>query len=195
MSRALRITLWSVGLIAVAVGATLFWIESQLRPEPLGARVKGLLADAGIKGAITRVEASLDGKFSAEGVDVVLADGTKIAAASLKGEADLFAIIGGTYALRSLELKTLDVDLSTRRPVAAPTNAPAEAPTKTTLPPFVLGPYAVTGRVRLADGQLLRLSLPGDPFNVRGPAHPPPGPARPGSLVRKQTTPLARVLY
>ena len=65
MSRALRIALWSVGLIAVAVGATLFWIESQLRPEPLGVRVKGLLADAGIKGGITRVEASLDGKFSA----------------------------------------------------------------------------------------------------------------------------------
>jgi hypothetical protein len=147
MSRALRITLWSVGLIAVAVGATLFWIESQLRPEPLGARVKGLLADAGIKGGITRVEASLDGKFSAEGVDLVLADGTKIAAASLKGEADLFAIIGGTYALRSLELKTLDVDLSTRRAVAPPTAAPAEAATKTTLPPFVLGPYAVTGPV------------------------------------------------
>jgi hypothetical protein len=91
MSRALRITLWSVGLVAVAVGATLFWIESQLRPEPLGIRVKGLLADAGIKGGITRVEASLDGKFSADGVDLVLADGTKIAAASLKGEADLFA--------------------------------------------------------------------------------------------------------
>jgi len=55
MSRALRITLWSVGLIAVAVGATLFWIESQLRPEPLGARVKGLLAEAGIKGGIARI--------------------------------------------------------------------------------------------------------------------------------------------
>ena len=188
MSRALRITLWSVGLIAVAVGATLFWIESQLRPEPLGARVKGLLADAGIKGAITRVEASLDGKFSAEGVDLVLADGTKIAAASLKGEADLFAIIGGTYALRSLELKTLDVDLSTRRPVAAPTNAPAEAPTKTTLPPFVLGPYAVTGRVRLADGQLLRFSVRGDAFDSRGSADLRAGVAWPGFVVGKQTT-------
>ena len=83
MSRALRITLWSVGLLAVAAGATLFWIESQLRPEPLGARVKGLLADAGIKGGIARIEASLDGRFSAEGVDLVLADGTKISAASL----------------------------------------------------------------------------------------------------------------
>ena len=187
MSRALRITLWSVGLIAVAVGATLFWIESQLRPEPLGARVKGLLADAGIKGGITRVEASLDGKFSADGVDLVLADGTKIAAASLKGEADLFAIIGGTYALRSLELKTLEVDLSTRRAVAPPSAAPAAA-TKTTLPPFVLGPYAVTGRVKLADGQLLRFSVRGDAFDSRGQADLRAGIAWPGFVIGKQTT-------
>ena len=187
MSRALRITLWSVGLIAVAVGATLFWIESQLRPEPLGIRVKGLLADAGIKGGITRVEASLDGKFSADGVDLVLADGTKIAAASLKGEADLFAIIGGTYALRSLELKTLEVDLSTRRAVAPPSAAPAAA-TKTTLPPFVLGPYAVTGRVKLADGQLLRFSVRGDAFDSRGQADLRAGIAWPGFVIGKQTT-------
>jgi hypothetical protein len=187
MSRALRITLWSVGLVAVAVGATLFWIESQLRPEPLGARVKGLLADAGIKGGITRVEASLDGKFSADGVDLVLADGTKIAAASLKGEADLFAIVGGTYALRSLELKTLEVDLSTRRAVAPPSAAPAAA-TKTTLPPFVLGPYAVTGRVKLADGQLLRFSVRGDAFDSRGQADLRAGIAWPGFVIGKQTT-------
>jgi hypothetical protein len=187
MSRALRITLWSVGLVAAAVGATLFWIESQLRPEPLGIRVKGLLADAGIKGGITRVEASLDGKFSADGVDLVLADGTKIAAASLKGEADLFAIVGGTYALRSLELKTLDVDLSTRRAVAPPSAAPAAA-TKTTLPPFVLGPYAVTGRVKLADGQLLRFSVRGDAFDSRGQADLRAGIAWPGFVIGKQTT-------
>jgi hypothetical protein len=187
MSRALRITLWSVGLVAVAVGATLFWIESQLRPEPLGVRVKGLLADAGIKGGITRVEASLDGKFSADGVDLVLADGTKIAAASLKGEADLFAIVGGTYALRSLELKTLEVDLSTRRAVAPPSAAPAAA-TKTTLPPFVLGPYAVTGRVKLADGQLLRFSVRGDAFDSRGQADLRAGIAWPGFVIGKQTT-------
>jgi len=188
MSRALRITLWSVGLVAVAAGATLFWIESQLRPEPLGARVKGLLADAGIKGGITRVEASLDGKFSAEGIDLTLADGTKISATSLKGEADLFAIIGGTYALRSLELKTIDVDLSTRRPVATPTTAPDQAATKTTLPPFVLGPYAVTGRVKLADGQLLRFSVRGDAFDSRGQADLRAGVAWPGFVVGKQTT-------
>jgi hypothetical protein len=188
MSRALRITLWSVGLVAVALGASLFWIESQLRPEPLGARVKGLLADAGIKGGIARVEASLDGRFSAEGVELVLADGTKIAAASLKGEADLFAIIRGTYALSRFELKALDVDLSSRRPAAAPKDAPAAAPTKTTLPPFVLGPYALTGRVKLADGTLLRFSVRGDAFDSRDSADLRAGVAWPGFIVGKQTT-------
>ena len=80
MSRVLRFTLWSVGLLAVVLGATLFWVESQLRPEPLGARVKGLLADAKIKGGIARVEASLDGKFSAEGIDLTRPDADEQAA-------------------------------------------------------------------------------------------------------------------
>ena len=147
MSRVLRFTLWSVGILAVVLGATLFWVESQLRPEPLGARVKGLLADAKIKGGIARVEASLDGKFSAEGIDLVLADGTKISVAAIKGEAKLFSIIKGTYALTSLEIKTLDLDLSERKPAAKETAAKATpAATKTTLPPIVLGPYAVSGR-------------------------------------------------
>lgn len=188
MSRVLRITLWSVGILAVVLGATLFWVESQLRPEPLGARVKGLLADAKIKGGIARIEASLDGKFSAEGIDLTLADGTKIAAASIKGEAQLFSIIKGTYALSSLEVKTLDLDLSERKPAAkAPGGTPA-ATAKTTLPPVVLGPYAVSGRVKLADGTLLRFSVRGDEFDTRGKADFRAGIAWPGFAIGKQMT-------
>ena len=189
MSRVLRFTLWSVGILAVVLGATLFWVESQLRPEPLGARVKGLLADAKIKGGIARVEASLDGKFSAEGIDLVLADGTKISVAAIKGEAKLFSIIKGTYALTSLEIKTLDVDLSERKPAAKETAAKATpAATKTTLPPIVLGPYAVSGRVKLADGTLLRFSVRGDEFDTRGKADFRAGIAWPGFAVGKQMT-------
>ncbi|NBV47780.1 MAG: hypothetical protein EBR95_01720, partial [Verrucomicrobia bacterium] len=99
-----------------------------------------------------------------------------------------FAIIGGTYALDSFELKTLDVDLSTRRPAATPKDAPAAAPTRTTLPPFVLGPYAMTGRVKLADGTLLRFSVRGDAFDSRGSADLRAGVAWPGFAVGKQTT-------
>ena len=188
MSRVLRFTLWSVGILAVVLGATLFWVESQLRPEPLGARVKGMLADAKIKGGIARVEASLDGKFSAEGIDLTLPDGTKISAAAIKGEAQIFSIIKGTYALSSLEIKTLDVDLSERKPATKTATAGSAAATKTTLPPVVLGPYAVSGRVRLADGTLLRFSVRGDEFDSRGKADFRAGIAWPGFAVGKQMT-------
>lgn len=186
MSRVLRYTLWSVGILAVVLGASLFWVESQLRPEPLGARVKGLLADAKIKGGIARIEASLDGKFSAEGIDLTLADGTKVSAAAIKGEAQVLAILRGTYALSGVEIKTLDVDLSQRTPSAKP--AAGGVTTKTTLPPVVLGPYAVSGRVRLADGTLLRFSVRGDEFDTRGKADFRAGLAWPGFAVGKQTT-------
>jgi hypothetical protein len=188
MSRVLRIILWSVGILAVALGASLFWVESQLRPEPLGARVKALLADAKIRGGIARVEASLDGKFSAEGIDLTLADGTKISAAAIKGQADLISIIRGTYALGSLEVKTLDVDLSQRQPAAKTSPAVSTGEVKSTLPPFALGPYAVTGRVKLADGTLLRFSVRGDEFDSRGKADLRAGIAWPGFAVGRQLT-------
>jgi len=189
MSRVLRFTLWSVGILAVVLGATLFWVESQLRPEPLGARIKGLLADAQIKGGIARVEASLDGKFSAEGIDLTLPDGTKISAAALKGEAQIFSIIKGTYALGSLEIKTLDVDLSARKPATkAAVAADSSTAPKAKLPPVVLGPYAVSGRVKLADGTLLRFSVRGDEFDSRGKADFRAGIAWPGFAVGRQMT-------
>ena len=188
MSRVLRFTLWSVGILAVVLGATLFWVESQLRPEPLGARVKGLLADAKIKGGIARIEASLDGKFSAEGIDLTLADGTKIAAASIKGEALLFSIIKGTYALGNLEVRTLEVDLSERRPDPKKPDSKTASTSKTTLPPVVLGPYAIAGRIKLADGTLLRFSVRGDEFDTRGKADFRAGIAWPGFAVGKQMT-------
>lgn len=188
MSRLLRYTLWSVGILAVVLGASLFWVESQLRPEPLGARVKGLLADAKIKGGIARIEASLDGKFSAEGIDLTLADGTKVSAAAIKGEAQVFAILKGTYALSRLEIKGLDVDLSERKATAKPAAGGPGAASKSTLPPVVLGPYAVSGRAKLADGTVLRFSVRGDEFDTRGKADFRAGLAWPGFAVGKQMT-------
>ena len=38
------------------------------------------------------------------------------------------------------------------------------------MPPIALGPYAVSGRVRLADDTLLRFSVRGDEFDTRGKA-------------------------
>jgi len=72
MPRALRFTLWSVGTLALVLGIGLFWVDSQLRAEPLGARVKALLTDAKIQGGIVKIEAELDGRFTAEGIDLTL---------------------------------------------------------------------------------------------------------------------------
>jgi len=188
MSRLLRFSLWGLGLFIVVVGATLFWVESQLQPEPLGRRVKGLLADAGIKGGITRIEASLNGKFSAEGIDLTLADGTKVAAASLKGEAQIFSILSGTYALDGLEIKTLDLDLSRRQSPQPETTVAPAAESKVVLPAVVLGPYAVTGRVKLADGDLVRFSMRGEVFDTRQQVDMRAGVAWPGLMVGKQQT-------
>ena len=189
MSRFIRISLWTIGVLAVLSGATGLWVESQLRPEPLGARVKGLLADAKIKGGIARVEASLDGSFSAEGINLTLEDGTQFAAATIKGEARLWSIIRGTYALSSLEVKGLDLDLSTRSTTRKPASyAPSLAPTKTRLPPFALGPYAASGRVKLEDGTLLRFSCRGEVFDSNGKADFRAGIAWPGFMVGTQQT-------
>ena len=75
MPRALRLTLWSVGLLALLLGGALFWVDGQLRADALGARVKGLLADAKIQGGVAKIEAELDGRFTAEGIDLTLPDG------------------------------------------------------------------------------------------------------------------------
>lgn len=189
MPRAIRISLWSIALLAFTLGAGFFWVESQLRPEPLGERLKGLLADAGIKGGITRAEASLDGKFSAEGIDLTLADGTRITATAIKGEAGILEILTGTYAFGSLEIRNLELELSPGKialdPAAPPTTAAA---TRTTLPPFILGPYAATGRVKLADGTLLRFSVRGDRFDSQGQADLRAGLAWPGFTLGRQMT-------
>ena len=188
MSRFLRISLWTLGILTLVIGATLFWVESQLSPGPLGERVRGLLADAKIKGTITRIEASLDGTFSAEGIDLTLEDGTHFAASSLKGEARLFAIIRGTYALPSLEVKGVDIDLSNRKKPSTPAIAVPAAANKSLLPPFALGPYAVSGRVKLEDGTLLRFNVQGDEFVSDGKADLRAGIAWPGFTSGKQQT-------
>ncbi len=188
MSRFLRISLWTLGILTLVIGTTLFWVESQLRPTPLGERVKGLLADAKIKGTIASIEGSLDGTFSAEGIDLTLEDGTHLAASSLKGEARLFSIIRGTYALSRLEIKGIDVDLSLRKKAAPAAIAVPPSTSKTVLPPFVLGPYAASGRVKLADGTLLRFNVQGDEFDSAGKADLRAGIAWPGFVTGKQQT-------
>lgn len=187
MPRALRITLWTVGTLALLTGGALFWIDSQLRAEPLGARVKALLADAKIQGGIAKVEASLDGTFTVEGVDLTLPDGLQFKAASLTGDVGLCASLFGTYTLEKFEAKGLELDLSHRK--AAPAgDAPAAPAGKTTLPRVVLGAYAAAGRVTLADGTLLRFSVAGDGVDTAGKVDLRAGIAWPGFAVGTNVT-------
>ncbi len=187
MPRALRLTLWSVGLLALLLGGALFWVDGQLRAEALGARVKALLADAKIQGGVARIEAELDGRFTAEGIDLTLPDGLQFKAASLSGDLGLFASLFGTYTLEKFEAKGLELDLSHRK--AAPTNADPAAPAgRTTLPRVVLGPYSAAGRVTLADGTLLRFSVAGDGVDTAGKVDLRAGVAWPGFAVGTNLT-------
>ena len=187
MPRALRLTLWIVGPLALVAGGALFWVDSQLRAEPLGARVKTLLADARIQGGITKIEASLDGAFTVEGVDLTLPDGLQVKAASLTGDVGLLASLFGTYTLEKFEAKGLELDLSHRKVAPAPA-APAAPAGKTTLPRVVLGAYAAAGRVTLADGTLLRFSVAGDGIDTGSRAELRAGVAWPGFAVGANVT-------
>jgi hypothetical protein len=70
MSRTLRISLIGLGSIILLLGLFVLYVDSELKPEPLGKRVATFLADSRIKGGITKVQAAIDGTFSAEGVDL-----------------------------------------------------------------------------------------------------------------------------
>ena len=168
MSRALRIFLWTFGCLLVLAGGAVLWIESQLSPEPLGARVRAMLADAKIKGGVGRVEASLDGTFSADEVDLVLPDGTKIKVASLRGDAGIWSSLFGTYTLEKIEAKGIEVDLRATKPTTSVETAAKSEPVSVKLPKFALGNYSATGKVILATGTPLRFSVQGDGFDSSG---------------------------
>lgn len=187
MPRALRLTLWSVGILALLLGGALFWVDGQLRAEALGARVKGLLADAKIQGGVAKIEAELDGRFTAEGIDLTLPDGLQFKAASITGDLGLFASLFGTYTLEKFEAKGLELDLSHRKPAPAAA-APATASGQTLLPRVVLGPYSAAGRVTLADGTLLRFSVAGDGIDSAGKVDLRAGVAWPGFAVGTNLT-------
>ncbi|MFM7241814.1 MAG: hypothetical protein ACKO3A_06935 [Opitutia bacterium] len=187
MPRALRLTLWSVGLLALLLGGALFWVDGQLRAEALGGRVKTLLADAKIQGGVAKIEAELDGRFTAEGIDLTLPDGLQFKAASLTGDLGIFASLFGTYTLEKFEAKGLELDLSHRK--AAPTSeAPAAPAGRTTLPRVVLGPYSAAGRVTLADGTLLRFRIAGEGVDTAGKVDLRAGVAWPGFAVGTNLT-------
>ena len=187
MRRFVRIALWSLAVVALLAGGTLLWIESELRPEALARRIPGALESAGIKGAIAGAEGSVDGCFKMTGIDLTLSDGTKIKAASLKGDIGVLSSIVGKYALESLEAKGLEIELSGRKTAAESPAAPTSEKTPS-LPAFALGPYSASGRVTLADGSVMRFSVQGDGFDSAGAVDLRAGLAWPGFAVGNRRT-------
>jgi len=198
MPRALRISLWTLGALVVLLGGAVLWIDSELKPDPLGKRVAAALAQAKVKGGVGKVSASLDGTFEVLGVDLTLADGTKVKLASATGKADVWASVFGTYTLEKVAVRGFDLDLSARVPAKPAT---ADTPTTTApaaaakLPAFRIGPYSANGRVTLADGQEVRFNTVGEGLDSAGAMNLRAGVMWPGFKVGTTTTrPRAEII-
>ena len=168
MSRVLRITLWITGSLVLLAGLGIVWINSELKPEPLGRRVASLLRDAQIKGGIQKVELFLDGNFNAEGVDLILQDGTVIKATTINGQADLIASGLGTPTLNRLSIKGLSLDLSKTKTASKPTAQKSTHTSPSTLPTFRLGPFTITGDITLEEGKLISFNAEGTNIDSAG---------------------------
>jgi AsmA-like C-terminal region len=192
MSRALRISLIVLGSIVLLLGLLVLYIDSELKPEPLGKRVAILLAEAKIKGGISKVQAALDGTFSAEGVDLTLENGTQIKVAAVEGKINILSTVFSTLSLDKIEVKNIEVDLS--HPVQVPSPKGATTTTKSQLPKFTIGSYSITGRATLADDYLVRFSLRGDSFDSSGHIDLRAGIAWPGFTIgANKTSPRAEI--
>ncbi|MEI6597578.1 MAG: hypothetical protein WCL22_00895, partial [bacterium] len=167
MSRVLRITLWITGSLVLLAGLGIVWINSELKPEPLGRRVASLLRDAQIKGGIQKVELSLDGNFKAEGVDLILEDGTAVKATAINGQADLIASALGTPTLNRLSIKGLSLELSKTR-ASKPTAQKNTSASKSTIPTFHLGPFSIAGDITLEEGKLIGFNAEGANIDSAG---------------------------
>ena len=192
MSRALRISLIVLGSIILLLGGIVLYIDSQLKPEPLGKRVAILLAESKIKGGITKVQAALDGTFSAEGVDLTLENGTQIKIAALDGKINILSTVFGTPSVDKIEVKNIEVDLS--HPIQIAASKSPNTSTTSSLPKFYIGTYSITGRATLADDYLIRFSVRGDSFDSAGHVDLRAGIAWPGfNMGANKTSPRAEI--
>ena len=192
MSRALRISLIVLGSIVLLLGLLVLYIDSELKPEPLGKRVAVLLSEAKIKGGITKVQAALDGTFSAEGVDLTLPNGTQIKVAALDGKLNILSTLFGTLSLDNIEVKNIELDLSHPIPVAS--LKVANTSTTSQLPKFYVGTYSITGRATLTDDYLIRFSVRGDSLDSAGHIDLRAGIAWPGFTIgTNKTSPRAEI--
>lgn len=167
MPRALRITLWTLGSLVLILGLGVLWVSSELKPEPLGQRIAALLQSSNIKGHIQRVEASLAGDFSAEGVDLILEDGTAFQATTIKGQVDLVATLLGQPTLNNFSAQGLGLNLSQRKVIKTFSKKP-QAESEFSLPTFNVGPFTASGQVTREDGKLITFKIEGKGLNSAG---------------------------
>lgn len=197
MGRTARILLWTCCTVALLVVAAVVYIDLQLEASRLGPRVSALLLDAGINGSFNRIEGSIDGTFSADGIDLTLADGTRVRAEFIRGDLDVLRLATGNVRLANLEGKGLDVVVATPTQTAAQPATPEvpEAARDLGLGRFSTGPLALSGKVQLADGTLLRFNLRSEGIDPSGDLELRAGLAWPGRIIGTTATdPRAEVV-
>lgn len=192
MPRAVRLSLWILGGLVLCTGLAILYIDSQLKAEPLGQRVAALLTEAKIKGGIKKVEGSLDGTFNAEGVDLTFEDGKNIKISNVSGKLNIVATLFNNLTLEKIEVKNIEADLSPAAPVADTLKIKSSSSSK--LPVFSIGTYNITGRITLADGQLIRFTARGESFDSAGHIDLRAGIAWPGFVIgNSKTSPRAEI--
>ncbi|MFN7339562.1 MAG: hypothetical protein ACK5VI_00560, partial [Opitutia bacterium] len=142
--------------VVVLVGAALGVAEWQLKPAQLTPRVNALLKDAGLGGSIGEVGAGLDGVFRVSGIDLTLADGTRVRAESVAGEAELLPLLSGKVRLATLEVKGVELKMGSEERGAG--SGEKQGSEGLGLGRYAVGKLAAAGRVTLADGTELRFN-------------------------------------
>jgi hypothetical protein len=171
MGRFVRILLWSFSILAVLLAGVAIWADIQLRADHLGPRVTGILTDAGITGGITKIEATLDGTFNAEGVDLTLKDGTRLKAESLRGDLSVLRLLSGHVHLAELEGKGFDVILADTKPSVEENGAksvPANTQSDLGLGKFSTGQVALSGRIQLSADTAVRFNIRSEGLDPQG---------------------------
>ena len=171
MGRFVRILLWSFSILTVVLAGVAIWADIQLRADHLGPRVAGILTDVGIKGGINKIEATLDGTFNAEGVDLTLKDGTRLKAEFLRGDVSVLRLLGGHVHLAELEGKGFDITLTDGNSSVdknAAKSDPVNAQADLGLGKFSTGQVALSGRVQLSSDMAVRFNLRSEGLDPQG---------------------------
>ena len=143
---------------AAASLALLSYVKWRLRGEQLTPAVNAALTQAGLKGQVAQIEATLMGAFTVSGVDVILADGTVAKVESAAGNLGMLGLLRGKIHLEHFEAKGIEVDLRQRQVETASTQPATDPVQSLGLGRVTTGPVAMSGRLHLSDVQEIRFN-------------------------------------